>query len=96
MREYVPVRHFPADWDRHRKAAGHIRNEQMAQHGTHLLAFHIQGSAGTKSMLDKMVAAKKPYWRFDERDVARMNQRLQAQTTQSTESFSGGDFTPQI
>lgn len=43
---------FPADWDRHGKAAGYIRNKEMAHQGTHLIAFWDGKSKGTKHMID--------------------------------------------
>ena len=43
---------YPADWDQYGKAAGYIRNEEMAKVGTHLIAFWDGKSPGTKSMID--------------------------------------------
>jgi len=48
---------FPADWDKHKKAAGYVRNVEMADEGTHLLAFWDTISRGTKHMID--IAGKK-------------------------------------
>ena len=48
---------FPADWNRYRKAAGHIRNAEMGHVGTHLMTFHDGMSSGTQGMLD--IADKK-------------------------------------
>lgn len=47
-----PVKYFPADWDKYGKAAGHIRNKQMAEYGTHLIAFWDGKSKGTKNMIE--------------------------------------------
>jgi len=44
---------FPADWKQHGKAAGPIRNQQMAEYGTHLLAFWDGKSKGTRDMINK-------------------------------------------
>ena len=44
---------FPADWDKHGNAAGFIRNEEMAQAGTHLIAFWDGQSRGTKDMIER-------------------------------------------
>lgn len=41
-----------ADWDFHGKAAGHIRNRDMAVYSTHLAAFWDGKSRGTKNMID--------------------------------------------
>ena len=46
------VKEFPADWDWHGKSAGYIRNKQMAQYATHLIAFWDGYSKGTKHMID--------------------------------------------
>ena len=43
---------FPAEWQRYGKAAGMIRNQQMAWYGTHLLAFWDGESPGTRTMID--------------------------------------------
>lgn len=42
---------FPADWNKRGKAAGPIRNRQMAQHADALIAFHDGQSTGTASMI---------------------------------------------
>lgn len=46
------VRYFPANWDKHGKAAGYKRNEQMAQNADALVAFWDGKSRGTKSMIE--------------------------------------------
>ena len=43
---------FPADWNKHGKGAGHIRNRQMAEYGDMLIAFWDGESKGTKNMID--------------------------------------------
>ena len=43
---------FPADWVRYGKAAGYIRNEQMAKNADALVAFWDGSSRGTKHMID--------------------------------------------
>ena len=43
---------IPADWNTHGKSAGYKRNKVMAEYGTHLLAFHINGSKGTGHMIN--------------------------------------------
>jgi len=48
----IPHKQFPADWKKHGRAAGPIRNAEMAEHGTHLLAFWDGKSRGTKNMID--------------------------------------------
>jgi len=43
---------FPADWDKNGKAAGYIRNEEMAKYADALIAFWDGKSKGTKHMID--------------------------------------------
>lgn len=47
----VPVYKYPADWDRHGKAAGMIRNREMAANADVLVAFWDGESRGTKNMI---------------------------------------------
>jgi hypothetical protein len=51
---------FPANWDKYRKAAGIIRNEEMAAYADGLIAFWDGESRGTKHMIDTMRKLKKP------------------------------------
>lgn len=44
---------FPADWNRFGKAAGPIRNTQMANYAQMLIAFLAKDSKGTKDMIEK-------------------------------------------
>ena len=44
---------FPADWDKWGKAAGPIRNSQMAGYADALIAFWNGRSAGTRDMILK-------------------------------------------
>ena len=43
---------YPADWNRHGRAAGPIRNEEMADVSDALIAFWDGKSRGTKSMIE--------------------------------------------
>lgn len=47
----IPLRRKPADWNQFGKAAGAIRNREMAEEGTHLLVFWDGKSPGTKNMI---------------------------------------------
>jgi hypothetical protein len=51
---------FPADWDLHGKAAGPIRNREMAEYADELLALWDGKSRGTKNMIEEMIKAGKP------------------------------------
>ena len=53
----IDVWEYAADWEKHGKSAGYLRNSDMADAGTHLVAFHNGISRGTKHMID--LATKK-------------------------------------
>ncbi len=55
-RGYI-VKRFPPDWNQYGKAAGPIRNKDMADNADILIAFWDGKSLGTKSMMD--IAKKK-------------------------------------
>ena len=56
----IPVKQFPADWNKHGKSAGPIRNRQMAQYADRLIAFWDGKSRGTKNMIETMKEYDKP------------------------------------
>lgn len=47
----IPVDYWPANWQLHGKAAGAIRNEQMARNADALIAVWDGRSPGTKNMI---------------------------------------------
>ena len=47
----IPVKRFPADWDKFGRAAGPIRNKQMAEYAEQLLACWDGQSRGTCDMI---------------------------------------------
>ena len=49
----IPVKRFPADWNKHGKAAGPIRNKQMVEYADALIAFHKNDSRGTADMIKR-------------------------------------------
>lgn len=49
----ITIRVFPANWSQYGRAAGHIRNEEMAKNADALIAFWDGKSPGTKSMIEK-------------------------------------------
>ena len=55
----IEVKNYPADWDKNGKAAGHIRNEEMAQESDFIVAFWDGKSKGTKNMIDNCLRLKK-------------------------------------
>jgi hypothetical protein len=42
---------FPANWELYGKSAGYIRNKQMADEATHLVAWWNENSKGTGNMI---------------------------------------------
>lgn len=56
----IPIKGFPANWSKHGKAAGPIRNKEMAEYADCLIAFWDGKSRGTKNMIDTMNKLKKP------------------------------------
>ena len=53
----IPVKTFEADWDRHGKAAGPIRNKQMLDEGKPDLVVAFEGGKGTANMIAQAEAA---------------------------------------
>lgn len=47
----IPIKRFPADWDRHGKPAGFIRNKEMAEYADALLLLWDGKSKGSENML---------------------------------------------
>ena len=52
-RRGIAVAEYPADWDHYGKAAGHIRNNMMAQRADAVLLF--PGGSGTANMFQQAV-----------------------------------------
>jgi hypothetical protein len=48
----IPVKRFPANWDKFGKSAGYRRNEEMAQYADALVAIWDGYSRGTSHMID--------------------------------------------
>lgn len=46
------VKLFPADWKKHGKSAGPIRNKQMAEYANHCIVFWDGKSRGAKNMIE--------------------------------------------
>lgn len=53
----VPVREFPAEWDKHGRAAGPIRNQRMLDEGKPDLVIAFPGGRGTADMVRRAKAA---------------------------------------
>jgi len=48
----IPVKPFPADWDKYDDVVGHIRNKEMAIYANSLFAIWNGKSKGTKNMIN--------------------------------------------
>ena len=59
----IPVVTYAADWDKHGKAAGHIRNALMPSHGKPDFVVAFPGGAGTANMVRIAQEAGVPVWR---------------------------------
>lgn len=46
------LKQFPADWEKHGKRAGYLRNAQMADYADALVAFWDEESKGTMHMIE--------------------------------------------
>jgi hypothetical protein len=55
----VPIKYFFPKWEEFGKAAGHIRNAEMAEYGDFLVAFWDGQSRGTANMIQAMKRKKK-------------------------------------
>ena len=53
----IPIAAYPADWKRHPRAAGPIRNQQMLAEGRPDLVVAFAGGAGTADMVRRSRAA---------------------------------------
>jgi hypothetical protein len=51
LKNGIPVKQFPADWDRYGRQAGVIRNKEMVNYADALVAVH-NGSKGTRHTID--------------------------------------------
>lgn len=57
---WVHIKRFPANWDEFGRAAGPIRNREMAKYADVAIVFISQGSRGAKNMMEEMIKERKP------------------------------------
>lgn len=57
----IPVKLFPADWDKFGKSAGYKRNVQMGEYADFAVIIWDGLSPGSKHMMDIMQKLKKPF-----------------------------------
>ena len=58
----IPITLFLADWDKHGKKAGILRNTQMGDYAEALVAVWDGQSKGTKHMINYMQSLNKPVY----------------------------------
>lgn len=56
----IPIKTFLPDWEKYGKAAGPIRNREMAEYADALIAIWDGESKGTKNMIAEMEKLGKP------------------------------------
>lgn len=71
-RNKIPIKYFPADWDKYGRSAGPIRNGEMAKYGDALILLwdgKSSGSAGMKKLAEKEQRIRNfPIYEYQERD----------------------------
>jgi hypothetical protein len=58
----IPIKEMPADWNRNGKAAGPIRNRDMAEYADAAIVVWDGKSPGSRNMVENMIRRKKPYY----------------------------------
>lgn len=53
----IPVRQFPADWERDGRGAGAIRNTRMLKEGQPDIVVAFPGGRGTQNMINQAIKA---------------------------------------
>lgn len=69
---------FPADWDKFGKAAGYIRNGEMAQVSDYVIAFWDGKSRGTKNMIQSSYTSygcEVWIWNYIEKRLIQLKQK---------------------
>ena len=70
IKNNIPIKAFPvtkADWEKYKKAAGHLRNTKMAEYAEAAIIVWDGASPGSKDMMMKMVSFGKPYVLFNDK-----------------------------
>lgn len=58
----ISVTEMPADWNRHGRSAGPIRNRQMAEYADAAVIIWDGKSRGSRNMINEMIRKNKPYF----------------------------------
>ena len=62
LRHNKPVKKMPADWKKYDRAAGAIRNREMARYADMAIVLWDGYSHGAKNMVEEMRRLNKPYF----------------------------------
>lgn len=75
----IPIKRFPADWNKYGKKAGHLRNIEMAEYGDMLVAFWDGESKGTEQMIKyaKSIGLKVKVVTFTHKNIHHLNRPIQ-------------------
>lgn len=57
----IPIKEFPALWDKHGKRAGYLRNKEMGEYADALILLRYEDSKGSIHMQNIMEELGKPY-----------------------------------
>ena len=58
----IPTRAYPADWEKHGRKAGPLRNQEMIDHGKPDALVAFPGGRGTADMVARAKTANIPIW----------------------------------
>lgn len=58
----IPVKEFPAEWDKYGNAAGPIRNRKMAEYADAAIIVWDGKSTGSRNMIKEIKKVSKPYF----------------------------------
>lgn len=58
----VPIKEMPANWSQYGKAAGPMRNRQMAEYADAAVIIWDGKSRGSRNMINEMIRKNKPYF----------------------------------
>lgn len=61
----IKIEEMPANWNKHGRAAGPIRNSEMAKYADAAIIIWDGKSPGSKNMIDQMRRLNKPYELYD-------------------------------
>ena len=64
VKHSIPIKQFPANWKKHGRSAGYIRNKEMVDYADALIAVWDSKSNGTKHTIDLAKAKNIPIWLY--------------------------------